>query len=193
MKKTFWASPLCSIQSLSCVQLFVTPWTAALQASLSITNSQSLLKLMSIKSVMPSNHLIHCRALWFLHPIFPRIRVFSNETALCIRWPKYWSFSFSISPSNDWFPLGFLLISYLIKMKLICTDMFYSFIKKDRSFPIYRMKVATYMANNPLITKQHSKAPYHCPFSTILYWQNTMVFYFCFLRNKAAQPQFMKQ
>ena len=90
-----------SVQSLSCVQLFVTPWTAAHQVSLSITNSQSLLKFMSIKSVMPANHLILCRPLFLLPTIFPSIRVFSNESAARIRWPKYWSFSFSISPSNE--------------------------------------------------------------------------------------------
>ena len=90
------------VQLLSRVWLFVTPWTAARQASLSITNSQSLLKLMSIKSVLPSNHLIFCRPLLFLPSIFPSIRVFSNESALCIRWPKYWSFSFIISPSNEY-------------------------------------------------------------------------------------------
>ena len=79
----------------------MTPWTAACQASLSITNSQSLLKLMSIESVMPSNHLILCRPLLLLPSIFPSIRVFSNESALCIRWPKYWSCSFNISPTNE--------------------------------------------------------------------------------------------
>ena len=83
------------------VQLFVTPWTAALQASLSITNSPSLPKLMSIESVMPSNHLILCQPLLLLPSTFPNIRVFSNESVLCIRWPKYWSFSFSISLSNE--------------------------------------------------------------------------------------------
>ena len=88
------------VQSLSHVWLFVIPWTAACQASLSIINSQSLLKLMSITSVMPSNHLILCRPL-LLPSIFPSIRVFSNESVLCIRWPKCWSFSFSISPSNE--------------------------------------------------------------------------------------------
>ena len=87
--------------SLSCVQLFATPWTAEHQASLSITNSRSLLKLMSIESMMPSNHLILCRPLLRLPSIFPSIRVFSNVLALHIRWPKYWSFSFSISPSNS--------------------------------------------------------------------------------------------
>ena len=88
-------------QSLSCAQLSATPWTAARQVSLSITNSWSLLKLMSIQLVMPSNHLILCCPLLLLPPIFPRIRVFSNESALPIRWPKYWSFSFSIIPSKE--------------------------------------------------------------------------------------------
>ena len=91
-----------SVQLLSHVQLFMTPWTAACQASLSITNSWSLLKLMSIKSVMPSNHLILRRPLLFPPSIFPRIRVFSNESVLHNRWPKDWSFSFSISPSNEY-------------------------------------------------------------------------------------------
>ena len=90
-----------SVQSLSCVQLFATPWTAARQASLSITNSQSLPKLMSIESVTPFNHLILCRPLLLLSSIFSSIRVFSNESALHIRLPKYWSFSFNISPSNE--------------------------------------------------------------------------------------------
>ena len=91
---------LSSVQSLSRVQLFVIPWTAACQASLSITNSQSSLKLTSIESVMPSSHLIPCRPLLLLPPIPPSIRVFSNESTLHIRWPKDWSFSF-ISPSNE--------------------------------------------------------------------------------------------
>ena len=89
-----------SVESLSHVRLFATPWTAACQASLYITNSQSSLKLMSIESVMPSSHLILCRPL-LLPSIFPSIKVFSNESALYIRWPKYWSFSFNISPSNE--------------------------------------------------------------------------------------------
>ena len=88
------------VQSLSCVRLFATPWTAARQASLSIANSWSLLKLMSVGSVIPSNHLIHCHPLLFPPSIFASIRVFSNESALHIRWPKYWSFS--ISPSNEY-------------------------------------------------------------------------------------------
>ena len=91
-----------SVQSLSRVRLFVTPWTAARQASLSITNSQSLLKLMPIESVMPSNHLILCLPLLLLPSICHNIRVFSNESLLRIRWPKYWSFSFSISPSSEY-------------------------------------------------------------------------------------------
>ena len=90
-----------SVQSLSCVRLFVIPWTAAHQASLSITNSRSLLKLMSIELVMPSNHLILCHSLLLLPSIFHSIRVFSNESVLCIRWPKYWSFSLNISPTNE--------------------------------------------------------------------------------------------
>ena len=98
-----------SVQSLSCGRLFATPWTAACQASLSITNSQSLLKYMSFESVMPSNRLILSHPLLLLPSIFPSIRIFSNKSALHIRWPKYWSFSFSINPSNEYsgrFPLG---------------------------------------------------------------------------------------
>ena len=91
-----------SVQSLYCVQLFATPWTAAHQGSLSITNSWSLLKLLSIESVVPSNHHILCNPLLLLPSIFPRIRVFSNELSLRIRWPKYWSLSFSISPSSEY-------------------------------------------------------------------------------------------
>ena len=94
-------SQFSSVQSLSCVRLFATPWTTPSQASLSITNFWSLFKLMSIKSVMPSNHLILCRPLLLLPSIFPSIRVFSNNSVLPIRWPKYWSFSCSISPSNE--------------------------------------------------------------------------------------------
>ena len=100
-----------SVQSLSCVRLFATPWIAAGQASLSITNSQSLLKLMSIELVMLSNHLILCRPLLLLPPVPPSIRVLSNQSTLRMRWPKYWSFSFSIRPSNEhpgWSPLGWI-------------------------------------------------------------------------------------
>ena len=101
-----WSS---SVQSLNCVRLFATPWSAAHQASLSITDSRSSLKLMSIYSVMPSNHVMFCCPLLLLPSIFSSIRAFSNESVIWIRWPKYWSFSFRISPSNEysgWFPLG---------------------------------------------------------------------------------------
>ena len=91
-----------SVQSLSCVQLFAMPRTAARQASLAITNTWSLLKLVSIKLVIPSNHFFLCHPLLLLSSVFPSIRVFSNELVLCIRWLKYWSFSFSISPSNEY-------------------------------------------------------------------------------------------
>ena len=91
-----------SVCSLSHVQLFATPWTAAHQASLSISNSWRLLKCMSTESMMPSNHLILCRPLTLPPSIFPSIKVFCNESALCIRWPKYWSFSFNISPYNEY-------------------------------------------------------------------------------------------
>ena len=104
-----------SVQSLSHVQLFASPWTAVRQASLSITNSQSLPKLMSIESVMPSNHLILYRSLLLLPSIFTSIRVFSNESVLPIRWPKYWSFSFSISPTNEY--------SGLISFRMDCLDL----------------------------------------------------------------------
>ena len=102
-----------SVQSLSRIQLFVTSWTAAHQASLSITNSWSLPKLMSIESVKPSNHLILCHPLLLLPSILPSIRVFSNESALLIRWPKYWSFSFNISPSNEYSGLISFRIDWL--------------------------------------------------------------------------------
>ena len=105
-----------SVRLLSCVQLFLTPWTAAHQASLSVTNSWSLLKLMSVKSVMPSNHLILCRPLLLLPSVFPIIRVFSNESVLRMRWPRYWRFSFSISPSNEY--------SGLISFRMDWLDLF---------------------------------------------------------------------
>ena len=102
-----------SVQSLSHVRLFVSPWTAAHQVSLSITNSQSLLKLMSIALVMPSNHLIPCLPLLLLPSIFPSIRIFSNELVICIRWIKYWCFHFSIIPSNEYSGLISLRIDRL--------------------------------------------------------------------------------
>ena len=112
---SFWRWPYAfsSVQSLSCVQLFETPWTAARQASQSITNSWSSLKLMSIELVMPSSHLILCHPLPLLPSIFSGIRVFSDESVLLIRWPKYWSFSFSISPSNEYSGLISFRIDWL--------------------------------------------------------------------------------
>ena len=103
------------VQYLTCVQLFVTPWTAASQDSLSFTISLSLLKLTFIESVMPSNHLILCHLLLLLPSVFPKIRVFSSESAFCIRWPKYWSFSFSISPSNEYSGLIYRLTGLIIQ------------------------------------------------------------------------------
>ena len=117
--KYFWWSltmEYCSVQSLSCVWVFATPCTAARQSFLSIANSWSLLKLMSITSVMPSNHLILSHPLLFPPSIFPSIRVFSDESVLCITWPKYWSFSFSISPSNEY--------SGLISFRMDWLDLF---------------------------------------------------------------------
>ena len=105
------------VQSLSHVWLFVTPWTAAHQASLSITNSRSLPKVMSIELVKLSNHLNFCHPLFLLPSIFPSIRVFSNESVLCTRWPKYWSFSFTISPSNEYSGLVSFMIDYWISLQ----------------------------------------------------------------------------
>ena len=111
----FYIPLFSSIQSLSRVRLFATPWTAARQASLSITNSRSLLKLMSIDSVMPSNHLILCRPLLLPPSIFPSIRVFTHESVFHIRWPKYWSFSFNISPSNEYSSLQMVIAAMKLK------------------------------------------------------------------------------
>ena len=108
-----WPLKGSSVQSLSHVRFFATSWTAARQASLSITNSQSWLKLMSIKLVMPSNHLILCCLLLLLPSIFPSIKIFSTESALRIRWPKFWTFSFSISPSNEYSGLISLRMDWL--------------------------------------------------------------------------------
>ena len=105
------------VQPFSYVWLLATPWTAAGQASQSFTLSQSLLKLLSIESVMPFNHLVLCRPVLLLPSIFPSIRIFSNELALCIRWPKYWGFSFSISPSNEYSGLTGLIFSNITVQK----------------------------------------------------------------------------
>ena len=110
-------SQFSSVQSLSRIQLFATPWTAACQASLSITNSQSLLKLMSIEFVMPSKHLILCCPLLPPPSIFPSIRVFSNESVLGIRWPKYWGFIFSISPSNEYSEFTYTVALLCLQLK----------------------------------------------------------------------------
>ena len=141
----YYCSQFSSVQSLSCVRFFATPWTAAHQVSLSITNSRSLLKLMPIVSVMSSNHLILCCPLLLLSTVFPSIRVFSNELVLRIRWPKYWSFSFSISLSNeysglisfrtDWFDLlavqgtfKCLLQHYISKASILRCSPFFIYI-----------------------------------------------------------------
>ena len=120
-----------SVQPLSRVRLFVTPWIVACQASLSITNSQSWLKLTSIKSVMPSSHLIFCHPLLFLPPIPPSIRVFSNVSTFCMSWPKYWSFSFSISPSKE--HPG--LISFRLDWLDLHTMEYYSPLKEKEILP----------------------------------------------------------
>ena len=140
-------SLLSSVQSLSHVQLFATPWTAARQASLSITNSRNLLKLMSIESVMPSNHLILCHPLLLLPSIFPNIRVFSNESALHIRWPKYWSFSFSIIPSNEY--------SVLISFRMDWLD-FLAFQGTLKSLLQHHSSKASILQNSAFFTVQLS-------------------------------------
>ena len=135
-----------SVQLLSRVQLFATPWTAACQASLSITNSWSLLKLISITSVMPYNHFILCSPL-LLPSIFRSIRVFSNESVLCIRWPKYWSFSFSISPSNEY--------SGLISFRMDCLDLLAVPRTLKSLFQHHRSK-ASILQRSAFSTVQHS-------------------------------------
>ena len=120
------------------VQLFVTPWTAACQASLSITNSQDLLKLMSIESVILSNHLILCCPLLLLPSIFPSIRVFSNESVVRIKWPKYWSFSFNISPSNEYSRLiSFMIDCFdLLEVQGLSKVFFYATVQKHQFFGV---------------------------------------------------------
>ena len=134
-----------SVQLLSRVRLFVTPRTAACQASLSITNSQSLPKLVCIKSVMPSNHLILCHPLLLLPSIFPSIRVFSNKLVLLIRWPKYWSFSFTISPSNEY--------SGLISFRIVTSSQFegksFSYYTTTLILPLHAPLTAQLLRNPP--------------------------------------------
>ena len=126
-----------SVQLLSCVRLFATPWITARQASLSITNSQSSPKLMCIELVMPSSHLILCSPLLLLPPTPPSIRVFSNESTLCMRWPKYWRFSLSISPSSEhlgWSPLGWTGWISLLSQESYPTPQFKSINSSGLSF-----------------------------------------------------------
>ena len=144
-----------SVQSLSCVQLFVIPWTIACQASLFFTISWTLLKLMSIESMMPSNPLILCGCLLLLPSIFPSICISSSELALCIRWPKFWSFSFSINPSNEY--LG------LISFGVDCFDLF-----AVQGFS--RVFSRTTVRRHQFLSTQ----PFYCPAFTFVhdYWQN---------------------
>ena len=134
----------CSVQLLSHIRLFVAPWTAAHQASLSIINSQSLLKLMSIKLVMPSNHLILSCPLFLLTLIFSSIRVFSNESVLCIRWPKYWNFSFSISTPNEY--------SGLISFRMDWFDLLVVQGTLKESFPTSQFKSINFQCSAFFIT-----------------------------------------
>ena len=148
VRKIFFSS----VQSLSHVRLFAIPWTSAHQASVSITNSQSPSKLMSIELVMPSNHLIFCRPLLLLPSIFPRIRVFSNEWALHIRWPKYWSFSFNIRPTNEHpgliflnnkFMLNYPTINQRIDWGFFCTCFCFFFSPESSPLDEYILKLMT--------------------------------------------------
>ena len=154
---TSWAHSIqfSSVQSLSRVRLFATPWTTARQASLSITNSRSSSKLMSIESVMPSNHLILCPPLLLLPSIFPSIRVFSNESALCIRWPTYWSFSFNISPSNEHPGLISFRVDWLDLIPLIILFL----TAPPPGFLLTRKNIKNYSHCKPL------KVTFLCPFS----------------------------
>ena len=158
------------VQSLSHVWLFATPWIAARQASLSITNSRSVLKLTSVESVMPSNHLILCRPLLLPPSIFPSIRVFSNESVLSIRWPQYWSFSSSFSSS--WFTIFKGYTPYIVSecwlYSLCCT------LYPHRSFILY----ITVCSFNPLFLSY----PSCFPFSTGNHWSYLWIsFFFCYI------------
>ena len=168
-----WTS---SVQSLSCFWLFTTPWIATCQASLSITNSQSLLKLMSIELVIPSSHLILCHPLLLLPPITPSIRVFSSESSLCMRWPMYWSFSFSISRSNehpglisfrmDW--LDLLAVQGTLKSLLQHHNSSINFLAL--SFP-----------HSPTLTSIHDHWKNHSLDQIDLCWQSNVCFLICCL------------
>ena len=165
-----WVVKFSSVQSLSRVRLFATPWIAAHQASLSITNPRSLLKLMPIESVMPSSHLILCRPLLLLPPIPPRIRVFSNESSLLLRWPEYWSFSFSISPSNEHQGLN-LLQDGLIGSPCSPRD-------SPESSPIPQFKSINFSAlsslHSPTLTSIHDHWKNHSLDQTDLCWQSNV-------------------
>ena len=139
-----------SVQLLSRVQLSATPWIAARQASLSITNSQSSLRLTSIESVMPSSHLIFCCLLLFLPPIPPSIRVFSNESSLHMRWPKYWSFSFSIIPSKVMGPDAMIFVFWMLSFKPTFSLSSFTFIKRlfNSSSPICISEVIAISPSN---------------------------------------------
>ena len=168
---------LSSVQSLSHVQLFATPWTAACQASLSITISQSLSKLMSMELVMPSSHLILCRPLLLPPSICPSIRVFSNESALRIRWPKYWSFSFNISPSNEH--------PGLISFRMDCLDLLavQGTLKShlQHQFRSINSLVLSFL-HSPTLTSIHDHWKNHSFDKTNLCWQsNVSAFLICCL------------
>ena len=160
-----------SVQWLSHIQLFATPQTSACQASLSITNSRSLLKLMSIKSVMASNHLILCRPLLLLPSIFPSIRVFPKESVLCIRWPKDLSFSFSISPFNEHPRLIDLLQDGLVGSPCSPRD-------SQVSFPTPQYKSISSLVlsflYSPTLTSKHDYWKNHCFDQTDLCWQSSV-------------------
>ena len=161
-----------SVLLLSHVRLFATPWTAARQASLSITNSGNLPKLVSIESVMPSNHLILCRPLLLLPSIFLSIRVFSNESALCIRWPKYWNFSFSISPSNEH--------PGLISFRMDCLDLLAVQRTLQECSPTPQFKSINSSAlsflYSPTLTAIHDYWKNHSLDLMDLYWQSKVIY-----------------
>ena len=165
-----------SVQLLSHVQLLVTPWTATHQASLSITNSRSLLKLMSIRLVMPSNNLILCRPLLSLPSIFLSIRVFSNESVLHIRWPKYWSFSFSISPSNEYSGLiSFGIDSFdCLAVQGTLKSLLNTTVQKHQFF-------SAQLLYGPTFTSIHDHWKNHSFDYIDFYWQSNVCFLVCCL------------
>ena len=157
-----------SVQSLSCVQLFAMPRTAARQASLAITNTWSLLKLVSIKLVIPSNHFFLCHPLLLLSSVFPSIRVFSNELVLCIRWLKYWSFSFSISPSNEYSGLSSFRIDWFDLAVQGLSRVFYT-----PHFKSINSSALSFLYN-PILTSIRDHWKNHSLDSTDLCWQSNV-------------------